>query len=560
MPDYSAYTFLIATVKRGFFDGFNPPVAIGSVVSISAIMLWILVFPEQSTAVLAEAKAYLLTGFRGWFLYSVAAFLVAAAFIAIAPISGTLRLAKTKSARPSFSTASWLSMMFCGGIGAGIVAYAVAEPMSHLATNPELIAGTLQPDAQAAAQTAVKYAFLHWGLSAWAIYSIMGLAIGLFSFRYGLPLTIRTIVAPLLGRRLEGVVGHLIDSFAIVAIVAGVATTMGYGSKTLSSGVNYLAGGSLLADAPNHVPTLLIALIACAILAAVAVIAGVGRGMKWISNTGTTLFFVVLVYFGLHASPEFLVATGFGALSDYITQLPSLSLSVFGETKTETDIALSTWQTDWTIFYWTWWLAFAPFVSLFIARISEGRTVREFVLGSALAPCGVCFAWFAATGSASIGLELASEEYLLLGRDTTEQLFVAISLLNGSFVGEIFTVLAFVLIFILASATFASGVLAITTIAAAGDNSQKPAKHIILWVVVCAAIIGALLAAGGTASIRDVMVISALPISGLMVLAVLSIGWVLFTETRYAAKEKAHLAGVEQREPNTEAATVRVSD
>lgn len=526
------FRYAIHTVHFGFFDGFNRSVALGSVIVVAAMIFWIIVFPEHSTATLAAAKATLLVGARGWFLYCMVAIMVVATLIAAIPLSGRMRLACDKNTRPSFSTGSWLSMMFCGGIGTGMVTYAVAEPLSHFTSNPELIQGTLEANGVEAARAAVKYAFLHWGLSAWFCYSMMGLALALFSFRYGLPLTIRTVVAPLLGRRLEGPIGHLIDGFSIVAIVAGIATTMGYGAQSLSAGLNFLNGGSLYEDGATYMPAVLAALALIAALAMLTVTSGVGRGMKWLSNIGTALVFALAVFFALHSGADGLAKIGLGATWDYFAQLPTLTLSVFNDTTTVQGKTLSTWQTDWTIFYWAWWLAFAPFVSLFIARISEGRTIREFILGSVMAPCGACFVWFACSGTAALSLEMASDGGILIGRSASEQLFAALWMMSEGLLGQVFAWAALVLVFVMGSVTFASGVLAITTIAAAGDNTQKPAKHLIMWAILSALVIGALLAVGGTDTIRDVMVLSALPISIIIVFGMVSLGLVLFLESQ----------------------------
>lgn len=552
------FSYVIATVRDGFFNGFNRPVALSSVLVVTAVILWIILLPDHSTRILAETKAALLMAFRGWFLYCLGGIMLSAVLLACLPISGRLRLARDESVRPKFSTGSWLSMMFCAGVGVGAVVYAVAEPISHFTTNPELLKGSLAPGSAAAGLAAVKYTFLHWGMAAWACYAVLGLALGLFSYRYGLPLTIRTVVAPLLGRRLSGTYGHLIDGFSIVAILAGIATSVGYSVKSISAGLNYLAGGALFPDAPNYIPALLIALALCAVLSTLCVTSGVGRGMKWLSNSGTALFFVVMAYFALYCAPDQLVSTLVGATRDYVLQLPVLSLSVYNDTETATGAALATWQTDWTIFYWTWWLAFAPFVSLFIARISEGRTVREFILGSALAPCGVCFVWFACTGTASIALEMGSDGNTLIGRPPSEQLFAAIALLNSGVIGQIFAWTALALILILASSTFASGILAITTIAAAGDETHKPSEHVTLWSALAAMIIGALLVAGGTESIRDVMVISALPISVFLVLGVVSLVYVLVIENRRATIRRSRFHHVELKP--SEIATTAAKD
>ena len=544
------FTFAISIVAGGFYRGFSRPVALGSVMIVVALIAWIILLPENSMVVLNQAKTYILTGLKGWFLYCLGALSAMALLVAATPVARRLRLGDDDD-RPDFSTASWLSMMFCCGIGGGIVIYAVAEPMSHFITNPEMIAGTIEPNTEYAARTAVKYAFLHWGLSAWACYAILGLALALFSFRYDLPLTIRTVVAPLMRRRLAGPIGHAIDILAIVAIVAGVATTLGYGVQTLSAGLNFLAGGSLVEDAPNNLPALLTALALCTVLATGMVVSGVSRGMKWLSNLGTGLFFMIMIFFALHADISRLSAIAFGAAGDYVVQFPVLSMQVFNDTETETGAALSAWQTEWTIFYWTWWLAFSPFVGLFIARISRGRTVRQFILGCTLTPCGVCFAWFACTGSAALGHELSGINETLRTLPPSEQLYAAIAGLNTGVAGQVLAWSALLLMFILASTTLASGVLAINSIAAAGHEGAKPPQHIIMWSLTIALIIGALLAAGGTASIRDVMIIGALPISLVIALAAISVAFVLFAEARQVqpARNSSDRA-VAQEDPN----------
>ena len=547
------FKFAISTVASGFYQGFNRPVTMGSVLSVLTLIAWIILQPDTSAAVLGQTKDALLHGFRGWFLYCLGGLLALAMILAVLPISGRLRLGQDDD-RPVFSTGSWLSMMFCCGIGGGIVIYAVAEPLSHFAVNPELLAGTLEPGGEDAARAAVKYSFLHWGLSAWACYAILGLALALFSFRYNLPLTLRTVVAPLFGKRLSGPLGHLIDAFSIAAIIAGVATTMGYGVQTLSSGLNFLAGGALYREPATNLSALILALALCASVGALCVISGVGRGMKWLSNTGTIVFFGVMAYFAIHSDLGILASLAAGAFADYFTQFPALTLSVYGDTSTPLAAELAGWQTDWTIFYWTWWLAFAPFVGLFIARISRGRTIRAFILGSTITPCGVCFAWFACAGSAALGLEISSSDAVLTGLPPSEMLFRAIAYLNLSAFGQIFAWLSLALMFILATTTLASGVLAINTIAAAGDAAEKPNSHIVMWTLVTFGIIGALLAAGGTDSIRDVMVIGALPFSFIMVLAAVSIIFVLFVEAQQYRALQVLEAGTEteRAEPTEE--------
>lgn len=509
------YAFSITTISQGFFRGFIRPVSLGTVLIVGALSLWIVLAPDHAARLLNQTRVALMEQVRGWYMYVLFAFAILSLALAFSPAAGRKRLSSDGEG-PEFSRASWLSMMFCSGIGAGIVIYAVAEPMSHFTTNPEFLGGTLDPGSEEAAIAALKYTFMHWGITAWATYSVVGLGIAFFAYRYDLPLTIRSALAPILGRHLSGPVGVAVDIFSIVAIITGIATTMGYGVATLSSGVGRISGISFFADA-DGVPKLTALLLILALSAGIAVasvVSGVGKGVKWLLNGGTALFFVMMLFFGLSASTDFLGRVVPPAIWDYVAQYPAMSLAVYGEGDD-----LSRWQTDWTIFYWAWWIAFAPFVGLFIARISKGRTVREFILGSALAPCGICFVWFGFVGGAAMELELAdAESHALLGQTATVQLYSAIQQVNGPLIGQVFSIAAAVLILLLSTTTFASGVLAITTVTAAGDHTNTPAKHVLMWSALLALIIGGLLVAGGTDAIRDAMIISALPFSVIVAL------------------------------------------
>lgn len=494
------------------------------------MVAWLVLFPALSAETLEAVQEALLIRFRRWYMYVVAVIFIACAVLTLWPGSGRVRLGPDDE-KPAYSTLSWLSMMFCSGIGAGIVFYSVAEPMAHFQQNPEIHSGTLDARSPDALVAALKYSILHWGLSAWACYAIVGLGLAFFSYRYNLPLTTRTAIAPLLGRALSGPVGHMVDIFSIVAIVVGVAITVGYGAGQLAFGAHFILGFDGIL-APSGMPTIsatLIALSVVSIITTISVASGVGRGIKWMSNASTLLFFTMMGLFVWFGEPLVIGSALITAIRDYLVQLPGMLMDVRSASDTVSARISQQLQTDWTIFYWTWWIAFGPFVGLFLARVSRGRTIREFLLGAVLVPCVVCMAWFAFMGGTAIQTELSGRAGgAIMNSAGTAQLFAAIDVLMPEQLVWYISLFTCVLVLMLLITTLSAGILAINTIAAAGDSGRKKIFHVFSWSAAVTTAIGGLLVAGGTSAIRDAMVIGALPFSVVMVLITISIFSELF--------------------------------
>lgn len=509
---------VIDRVRKGLYKGFNRPVALGSMTLVIAMISWIIINPTSATSVLSIGKQMTLTVFRAWYVYALAGFVAFCLLLVCLPVSARLRLGGDDST-PDYSTGSWLSMMFCAGIGAGVLIYSVSEPLAHLASNPQTLAGSLTATDPEAGRVALSYTYLHWGLSAWSCYAVLGLAIALYSYRYGMPLTVRTALAPILGRGFGRTAGNLIDVFSIFAIIVGVATTLGYGVAQFVSGAHAVTGFDTLVNADNS-PRLVWQLVALVFAAAVAtgsVVSGVARGIKWLSNLSTLLFFLVLLTFFMLGDSAALPRLGH-ALWEYVTQFPHMATMVASG-----DGPVAQWQTDWTIFYWTWWIAFAPFVALFLARVSRGRTLREFILGCMFMPVCICAVWFAFVGGAAIDVQMNPA----LGVDlyqtpVSAQIYQTFQTLAGPGVGAVGNLLIALLLLLLLITTLNASILAINTIAAAGDETCRVPFHVVTWGVAVTLIIGSLVAAGGTDSIRDAMILGALPFSFVIALSAIS--------------------------------------
>lgn len=518
----------IHRVGDGVFHGLSQPVAAASLAIALALIGWIVLAPDNATRGLAAGRDLTLAAFRAWYVYALAGFVAFCLMLICLPVSGRLRLGGD-GAEPEYSTFSWLSMMFCAGIGAGILIYAVGEPLAHFERNPDIILNHVSSGTGDAAASALSYTYLHWGLSAWSCYAVLALAIALYSHRYGMPLTIRTALAPLLGRRYGQGVGTLIDVFSIVAVITGVATTLAYGVAQFVAGAADVSGATALLDEDREpgIAWQLAALALSAVIATGSVVSGVGRGIKWLSNGSIALFFIILAAFAVLTDGASALARYGQALGGYITDFPVAATRV---ARADTDLA--TWQTDWTIFYWAWWIAFAPFVALFLARVSRGRTVRAFVIGCMLTPVVVCTVWFAFVGGAALDLQLAGNgastlaEYPLSAQIYETFRGVAPAWLTGF--GN--TAIALLMLMLLIT-TLNAAILAINTIAAAGDATHTSGLHISTWGLIVTGLIGALVLAGGTTAIRDAMIIGALPFSFVIALSMVSTGLSLIYES-----------------------------
>ncbi|MEM7215018.1 MAG: BCCT family transporter [Pseudomonadota bacterium] len=515
----------IETADEGFYKGFSKQVTLTAKVLVGALIIWAIAFPDHAAATLSSLNSVILSTFNYWYVYVMAFFLIVCVILALWPAAGRLKLGQQDDV-PEFSNFSWFSMMFGAGIGIGMLTYATGEPIFHFQDNPSVIMGHVEGSTAENVRPAYRWSFNHWGLHAWASYALTGLALAFFAYRRNLPLTIRSSLAPLFGKSLSGPAGHVIDVVAVVATVLGVSQTLGFGVEQFVAGLARVGVGDWLLNAEGKASTVAIIFALVIIMGAstISALSGVGKGIKWLSNVNMGLSFFLLAFFLLFGSTFFGLQALFVGIWDYLVGLPAMTFQVFTEDGSEQAAALVKWQGGWTIFYWAWWIAFAPFVGLFLARISKGRTVREYVLGAMVIPSIMCFVWFALVGGTAIDLELSGQaNNTIIGTGISDQLFATLAVLLSPAMAWVFSALVVVLLLTYLVTTADSAVLIINTINAAGDEGPKARPHIIFWGIALALVVGALLIIGGLGAIQTAMVIGALPFSVVMALMGVSV-------------------------------------
>lgn len=514
----------IDTHDRGFYDGFSRAVTIPSKIIVSLLIMWAIFFPVSANETLSAANSSIIANFFAWYVYLVAALMLVCFMLAAWPATGRLTIGQDDE-MPEFNRFSWFAMLFGAGIGIGMLTYSTGEPLAHFTNNPDIIRGTIEPQSSEAVRPAYIYTFLHWGFAAWCSYALVGLAIGYVAYRRNLPLTIRSALAPLFGSRLSGLSGHVIDIVAVVATILGVAVTMGLGVEQFVAGLARLGLGNWLLDpdGSSSAAAVIVALVILVGASTLSALSGVGRGIKWLSNLNLALSFALLALFAIVGSGLFgLKLLGVG-IWDYVRTLVPNSLTLFSG-GSETGDALVQWQLDWSVFYWAWWIAFAPFVGMFIARISRGRTIREYVLGVVLVPSLMCFVWMTLAGGTAIDLELSGAAAgSIIDSGISDQLFATLSLLLSPPAFAVVSGLVVILLMTYLVTSTDSAILIVNTINGAGETEGQRCHHILFWGVALAFIVGSMLILGGIDAIRITMIIGALPFSFVVALMAISI-------------------------------------
>ena len=502
----------------------------GKVFSISA--LTILLFVVLTLALQAEVEP-LFSAIRGWLTSNLAWFFIGSANIfvvlclglIVSPL-GKVRLGG-KEATPDYSYLGWFSMLFAAGMGIGLMFYGVAEPMSHFSSAMGGVSlgddglrtdwaplGAAAGDAEAAARLSMAATIFHWGLHPWAIYAIVALALALFSFNKGLPLSIRSIFYPLLGERVWGWPGHVIDILAVFATLFGLATSLGLGAEQAAAGLDHLFG----IPATDVSKVLLITGITAIALA--SVLAGLDKGVKRLSEINMVLA-ILLLGFIIVAGPTLAIVTGFfNNLGAYLSYLPALSNPVAR--------ADANFSEGWTAFYWAWWISWSPFVGMFIARVSRGRTVREFLIAVLLVPSLVSVLWMTAMGGTAIG-QLVGDGFTGVQDAALElQLFAMLGELPlteiSSFIGIVLVIVFFV-------TSSDSGSLVIDTITA-GGKVNAPVPQRAFWAIMEGAVAIALLLGGGLVALQAMAVSTGLPFTIVLLVGCVSIVKGLMSEPR----------------------------
>ncbi|KAA0914540.1 BCCT family transporter [Psychrobacter sp. ANT_WB68] len=553
----------IKTHDKGFYKDFNRFVTITSKILVILIVVWILSDVDRSGAILDTMKNWSYANLNSYYTYSIAFYLLVCLTVILWPPFGRTKLGSDPNGKPEFSNFSWFSMIFGAGIGIGVLTYSAAEPIWHLANNPDTIMskeiiisalnanglklpqgadvftfyqdqvnantlnaidGIVTPKTEDALDAAFRYSFLHWGISAWATYSLVGICLAFFAYSRGLPLTIRSALTPLFGKHLEGALGNVIDIAAVIATLFGIAQTIGIGLSSFASGLYSITGISWLVTNPvNPEPTtgaLLVSLFVVMCLSIISALSGVGRGIKWLSNINMILSYLLLAFFLIFGASMFaLEMLGKGILT-YVVHLPAMVFTVW-----DPNTELGSWQTSWSIFYWAWWIAFAPFVGMFLARISKNRTIREFGLIGIIAPSLTLFVWFSFIGGTGINLELSGVAGgKIFDSGLTAQLFEIIGFMLEPVMANMLSAMVVVLLLTYLVTSADSALLVVNMLNSAGkDKVENGSKHIIVWGVALTAIIAALLLAGGLNAITSAMIVAAIPFSLIIILMAISL-------------------------------------
>jgi len=503
--------------KSGWLAGTNPTVAIVSKSIIIVFVLFAALMTDTASEWFTYIKDGILFSLKWYYIIIVAGFLFFVIGLLFSPY-GNIRLGQDDD-RPSFSYFSWFAMLFSAGMGIGLIFWSIAEPIYHFHSNPFVTEG-LTPEA---AQVAMRITFFHWGLHPWAIFVLTGLVLAYFAYRKGLPLTIRSSLYPLIGDRIYGGWGHAADILAIFATVFGVATSLGLGVQQINAGLNHLFGMEI---SPLN-QLVLIAIITA--IATLSVVSGVNRGVKILSEVNVWLSLAILILFLAFGPTRYLLNLYVQSLGDYMSNLIPMSLW----TDANKD---RVWQDWWTAFYWGWWISWAPFVGMFIARISKGRTIREFILGVLLVPTLISFIWLVAFGGTALHLELTHQatnaggelvaaigqagivDTVVTQNNTTLALYSTIEQMNlGWWLGNLVAILATMLVATYFITSSDSGTLVVNTILSVG-NEEPPMPHRIFWGITEGLVAGVLLLAGGLKALQTAAITAALPFSIVMLL------------------------------------------
>ncbi|HCH0350367.1 TPA: BCCT family transporter [Vibrio parahaemolyticus] len=500
-------------------------------ISGMAIVLFVvatLTFRQQVEPFFAGLRAWLVSNLDWFFLASGNVFVIVCLVLIVTPL-GRVRIGGTE-ATPDYSYAGWLAMLFAAGMGIGLVFFGVSEPMSHFSsalggvniengvrTDWAPLGGAVG-DTDAASALGMAATIYHWALHPWSIYALLALGLAIFSFNKGLPLTMRSIFYPLFGERVWGWVGHIIDILAVVATVFGLATSLGYGASQAATGLNFLFG------VPMTDTTQVVLIVLITALALISVVAGLDSGVKRLSEINMILA-AMLLFFVIIVGPTMAILTGFfDNIASYITNIPALSMPFERE-----DVNYSQ---GWTAFYWAWWISWSPFVGMFIARVSRGRSVREFIICVILIPSTVCVLWMTAFGGTAISQYVNDGYEAVFNAELPLKLFAMLDVMPFA---EITSVVGIILVVVFFITSSDSGSLVIDTIAA-GGKVDAPTPQRVFWCTFEGLVAIALMLGGGLAAAQAMAVTTGLPFTIVLLVATVSLIKGLMDEPRPSTK------------------------
>lgn len=477
----------------------NKGVFLSASAVIFALVAITVMFPADMEALFNDLQKTLIDT-AGWFyVLSVAGILVAVVYLCVSR-HGHIKLGPDH-AQADYSQLTWLAMLFSAGMGIGLMFFGVAEPVMHYVAPP-----TADPYSVEATREALKMTFFHWGLHGWAIYAVVALILAYFSFRHNLPLTLRSALHPLIGDKIYTWRGDIIDSFAVISTIFGVTTSLGFGVMQINSGLNYLFGIEV-----NQTVQILIVVFIIG-LALISVCSGLDKGIKRLSQLNMIMA-VALLLFVLVAGPSlFLLQALVQNTGAYLSDIVHNTFNLFAYQKTD-------WLGGWTIFYWAWWLSWSPFVGMFIARISRGRTIREFLIGVLLIPSGFTFAWMTIFGNSAIDLihvQGVTDLADAVAADSSIALFAFLEHLPFS---QVISFIGLVMVIIFFVTSCDSGAMVVDMLASHGENNT-PLWQRFYWTVGIGVVSIILLLNGGLAALQTMSIVSALPFTMVLIIAI----------------------------------------
>lgn len=491
--------------KKKYFD-VDAPVFWPSAILIILFISVTLIVGEPMAEVFSSIQGAISNGGGWFFVLAVNFFLIFVLYIAFSKF-GTIKLGG-RNAKPEFSKGAWFAMLFSAGMGIGILFWSVGEPMNHFFNAPTSEGQTVE-----AAKIAMELTFLHWGLHAWGIYALVGMALAFFTFNRGLPLTISSVFYPLLGRKVNGPIGKMINVLAVVATLFGLATSLGMGVQQVSAGLAHLF------NLPDTVNSQVILITLITIAATGSVVAGLSSGVKRLSEINIVLAGLFLLFIIIVGPTLFIVDSFVQNLGSYLQNF--FELSFWTETYQQSD-----WQNSWTVFYWAWWVSWSPFVGMFIARISRGRTLKEFVLGVLIVPTLLTFLWLSAFGGSALFLELNS--LADIGGAVKENVATSLFVLLEQFpISQVTSMVGVILVTSFFVTSSDSGSLVVDSLTA-GGKLEAPVAQRIFWALTEGAVAAVLLLGGGLQALQTAAISTGLPFAIILII----IAWSLMKGLR----------------------------
>ena len=475
--------------RFGPFPHVSRPVVMVMAALIVGFIVFGALFNEVAAALFSELQSMITHRFRWLFVILMNSALVFSLYLALSRF-GDIRLGQ-QTEHPEYSLLSWFSMLFSAGIGIGLLYWGTAEPLYHFMAPPMGQAQTVE-----AAKQAMNLSFLHWGLHAWALYCVVALALAYFHYRRGLPLSIRSVLYPLLGQKIYGKWGHVVDILAVFGTMFGVVTSLGLGVMQINAGFSSVLG------IPNNITVQLGLIAFITLMATLSVMMGLDKGIKRLSDINILLTMLLLAFMIFLGPTQFIIDSFVENIGNYLTQL--VPLGFWSEAYSGTD-----WQANWTIFYWAWWVSWSPFVGIFVARISRGRTIREFIFGVLFIPMLLLFFWFTTFGGTAIHMELTGNYGLLeaVKADYGSAIFKLIEYYPFTKPLTLLIVVMIMLWFVTSSDS-ASFVIDMLT---AGGNTNPPKIQRLFWAMTEGVIAAILLVAGGLSALQAAAIIAGFP-------------------------------------------------